>query len=131
MRVSMKYNAIPTACEAFSYGQVEDYTVNIVSSGKRETASDLASVKLYPNPATSILNVTSVSEKATFRITSLLGQEVSKGNLASETIDVSSLASGNYILEIRDNDTATIKRFIKNKLRIVLNIRSPIGGLYF
>jgi len=113
MRVSMKYNAIPTACEAFSYGQVEDYTVNIVSSGKRETASDLASVKLYPNPATSILNVTSVSEKATFRIISLLGQEVSKGNLASETIDVSSLASGNYILEIRDNDTATIKRFIK------------------
>ncbi|MCF6366535.1 MAG: GEVED domain-containing protein [Bacteroidales bacterium] len=33
MRVSMKYNAIPTACEAFSYGEVEDYTVNIISSG--------------------------------------------------------------------------------------------------
>lgn len=31
MRVSMKYNAIPTACETFSYGQVEDYSVNLVS----------------------------------------------------------------------------------------------------
>jgi Zn-dependent metalloprotease len=32
MRVSMKYNGIPTACEAFSYGEVEDYTINIVGS---------------------------------------------------------------------------------------------------
>ncbi|MCP5108940.1 MAG: PKD domain-containing protein [bacterium] len=29
MRVSMKWNAAPTPCEAFSYGEVEDYTVNI------------------------------------------------------------------------------------------------------
>ncbi len=27
MRVSMKYNGIPTACETFTYGQVEDYSV--------------------------------------------------------------------------------------------------------
>jgi trimeric autotransporter adhesin len=31
MRVSMKYNGIPTPCETFNYGQVEDYTINIVS----------------------------------------------------------------------------------------------------
>jgi photosystem II stability/assembly factor-like uncharacterized protein len=31
MRVSLKYNGIPTPCETFSYGQVEDYTVNIVA----------------------------------------------------------------------------------------------------
>lgn len=29
MRVSMKYNGIPTSCESFNYGEVEDYTVNI------------------------------------------------------------------------------------------------------
>jgi chitodextrinase len=29
MRVSLKYNAIPTSCEVFSYGQVEDYSVVI------------------------------------------------------------------------------------------------------
>ncbi len=33
MRVSMKYNGIPTPCEAFSYGEVEDYTVNIINAG--------------------------------------------------------------------------------------------------
>ncbi|OIQ23569.1 GEVED domain-containing protein [Lacinutrix sp. MedPE-SW] len=29
LRVSMKYNGIPTSCETFSYGEVEDYTVTI------------------------------------------------------------------------------------------------------
>jgi chitodextrinase len=32
MRVSMKYNGIPTPCETFSFGQVEDYTVVITPS---------------------------------------------------------------------------------------------------
>ena len=30
MRVSMKYNAAQTACETFQYGEVEDYTVNVI-----------------------------------------------------------------------------------------------------
>ncbi len=29
MRVSMKYNEIPTSCETFTYGEVEDYTINL------------------------------------------------------------------------------------------------------
>ncbi len=29
MRVTMKYNAAPTSCETFSYGEVEDYTVDV------------------------------------------------------------------------------------------------------
>ncbi len=29
MRVTMKYNAAPTPCETFSYGEVEDYTITI------------------------------------------------------------------------------------------------------
>jgi len=33
MRVSMKYNGTPTSCESFTYGEVEDYTVNIIGSG--------------------------------------------------------------------------------------------------
>ncbi len=33
MRVSMKYNGIPTSCESFTYGEVEDYTVNITTDG--------------------------------------------------------------------------------------------------
>jgi hypothetical protein len=32
MRVSMKYNGAQTSCETFSYGEVEDYTVNITGA---------------------------------------------------------------------------------------------------
>ncbi len=38
MRVSMKYNGVPTSCEAFSYGQVEDYTLNIQAAASDTTA---------------------------------------------------------------------------------------------
>ncbi len=38
MRVSMKYNGVPTSCEAFSYGQVEDYTVSIQAAAADTTA---------------------------------------------------------------------------------------------
>jgi PKD repeat protein len=55
MRVSMKYNGAPTACSIFSYGEVEDYTVNITApvvnppaapSGLSETAIAVSSVTL-------------------------------------------------------------------------------------
>ncbi|MFE3871054.1 endonuclease [Flavobacterium sp. ZS1P70] len=38
MRVSLKYNAIPTACEAIPYGQVEDYSVTIIAATTDTTA---------------------------------------------------------------------------------------------
>ncbi|ODS86229.1 MAG: hypothetical protein ABS44_13705 [Chryseobacterium sp. SCN 40-13] len=116
MRVSMKYNAVPTACEAFSYGEVEDYTVNIVNAAKEDgfgRGNTIADIQLYPNPTSDILNITAVSEKATFRIFNLLGQEVIKGSINNNIVNVNTITSGNYILEINDNDTVVSKRFIK------------------
>jgi PKD repeat protein len=37
MRASLKYNSDPTSCETFSYGQVEDYTVNVQGTSKNLT----------------------------------------------------------------------------------------------
>ena len=115
MRVSMKYNGTPTACETFSYGQVEDYTVNIISTAKEtETAKNsFSTIEVYPNPTTSVLNVTSVSEKATYRVYNMLGQMVITGKLSNGTINVSNINTGNYILEVNDNEIITVKRFIK------------------
>ncbi len=116
MRVSMKYNAIPTSCETFASGQVEDYTVNIVSNtAKMASASGkgITEIKLYPNPTTAILNVTSVTENATFKVYNLLGQTVLNGKLSNNSIDVSNFSAGIYILELTDKDTTTTNRFIK------------------
>jgi chitodextrinase len=113
MRVSMKYNGTPTSCESFTYGQVEDYTVNITAGAKESTMIINNTISLYPNPTSSILNISSVSEKATFKVYNLMGQTMINGKINNGTIDVSNINSGNYILEISDNESVFTKRFIK------------------
>ncbi len=123
MRVSMKYNAAPTACEAFTYGEVEDYTVNIGASarplteiadqiGNEENIYDLT---LYPNPTQSELNIATVDgREVSYRIVNYLGQEVSKGQFSTkESINVSNLTNGIYIFEINDGQKSVTKKFVK------------------
>jgi len=122
LRVSMKYNAIPTACEAFSYGQVEDYTVNITASGAvvEESIAGLveitetSSFALYPNPVESELNI-SVSESNgyTYKIINTLGQQLSSGELYGNPIDVSKLGTGIYIIELNNGSKKIVKKFAK------------------
>jgi hypothetical protein len=112
MRVSMKYNGVPTACETFSYGEVEDYTVVIGGSGK-DAATFAGDITLYPNPTESVLNLTNVSDKAAYRIYTITGQDAGSGVIVNGLVDVSRLTTGNYILEINDNGMLTTKRFIK------------------
>ncbi|HEX8562816.1 MAG TPA: zinc-dependent metalloprotease family protein [Flavobacterium sp.] len=116
MRVSMKYNGVPTSCEAFSYGQVEDYTVNIVSGAKLAARNENGSstMTLYPNPlAGNTLNIEGVADGATYRIVSLLGQNVAVGKIANGVIEVPAVTAGAYLIEITSNGTTEVKRFIK------------------
>lgn len=115
MRVSMKYNAIPTACEAFSYGQVEDYTINIVSSakGSEEIEAQDVEISLYPNPTRDLVNLTSVANNTQYRIINMLGQEVSRGKVQNGNLSVQSLSAGTYLLEIETAGKPTVKRFVK------------------
>lgn len=52
MRVSMKYNGSQTSCEAFSYGEVEDYTV-VISAGTADTQVPTAPTSLASASITS------------------------------------------------------------------------------
>lgn len=119
MRVSMKYNGVPTSCEAFSYGQVEDYTVNITSTAiaALTAVSNQGNMELilYPNPTDSYLNMaTTDARPVSYRIVNYLGQEVRKGNFAAqESINVSDLTGGIYIFEINDGQKIISKRFVK------------------
>ncbi|MBF4517094.1 M4 family metallopeptidase [Flavobacterium sp. ANB] len=123
LRVSLKYNAIPTSCEAFSYGQVEDYTVNITASGAvvtEEIAAGLSETKetsrfaLYPNPVESELNVSFEENNGyTYKIINTLGQQLGSGELSGNTIDVSKLNTGIYIIELINGDKKIVKKFAK------------------
>ncbi|MBC8755247.1 DUF5011 domain-containing protein [Kordia sp. YSTF-M3] len=100
MRVSLKYNAIPTACESFPYGEVEDYTVNITSGA----ADTVAPVITLTGSATINLNVgdsyTDAGATATDNV---------DGNLTSSiavTGSVNTNAVGTYTLNYNVSDAA-------------------------
>ncbi len=115
MRVIMRYSTTPTTpCGTFTYGQVEDYTVNITSVARGTESNQVSlNINLYPNPVQDILNISSVEENATYRVLNVLGQEVAKGKIENGSISVSNLNTGNYLLEVSSNGQTAIKRFIK------------------
>ena len=113
MRVAMKFNAIPTSCETFPSGQVEDYTVTIVSSARIIDSAFLNSIKLYPNPIKGSELYISDLEEGLYRIFNSLGQEIAKGTIANGTIPISDITTGTYLVEIISNNQSIIKRFIK------------------
>lgn len=56
MRVSMKYGSAPGPCEVFNYGEVEDYTINIVPflPESELAASDF---EIAPNPTSGLVTI--------------------------------------------------------------------------
>lgn len=124
----MKNNTLPNPCEIFSYGEVEDYTVNITSSTARPgdtevaTANKIAntledvklSFKLYPNPVKGeLLNISNLEEPSDFRIFNLMGQEVEKNHIVNNAVYVGSLKVGIYLIEVSNGTSTTTKQFIK------------------
>jgi hypothetical protein len=69
-------------------------------------------VALYPNPATTLLNIEMPQNLKQAKVYSVLGEVVL--NTKMKAIDVSNLKSGLYLISIEtENGTQTIKRFIK------------------
>lgn len=120
MRVSMKYNGIPTSCETFSYGEVEDYTVVISANGGNSTQSmddafaSMESVSIYPNPVKDILNINAVGKTVqSLKVYDLSGKIVIESKQSQDKVDVTKLQPGVYLIEIMSNGDKTVKRFIK------------------
>lgn len=101
---------------SFNDGEVEDY--NVVVTATALATSDIAGpkndIQIYPNPVSDILNITKVSDKASYKIYSAAGQLVRQGNISNGQINVSELIKGGYVITIEEKgkDLFTSK-FIK------------------
>ena len=83
-----------------------------ITLGSEEFSIEADSVKVYPNPATSVLNIESNKTIRQIRVFNVLGKEILK--TTSKVIDVSQLNQGIYLIEIEeDNNQTIIKRFVK------------------
>ena len=75
-------------------------------------------IRVYPNPATDFLNVDGLKNNVnyTFSVYNLHQNKVIKsGKLTSNSVDVSNMPSGDYVLELNDGQNIIKKRFIKQE----------------
>ena len=114
MRVSMKYNAAPTACETFSYGEVEDYTVSIAKTAILQDNN--ITLNVFPNPANNKLYVQSSELDSDMSIYNAMGALVIKKQISNvtEELNISNFANGIYTICITKGNRIQTKKFIKN-----------------
>jgi hypothetical protein len=69
---------------------------------------------LYPNPANNTINITSVNELDRAEVFNLIGKKViSTTKLSNNSIDISSLVKGVYILKLISGDVVGTRKIIK------------------
>lgn len=115
MRVILKFNSIPSACGTINYGQIEDYTLNVMNSTLAVANTDATKTSVYPNPVRDIISIQSkVNSEFSYKMFNTVGQVVLTGNSAGKEINVSKLTVGTYILELTDKDgKVTTTKIIK------------------
>ena len=122
----MKYNAAATSCETFTYGEVEDYAVNLSTTAFEgvsnygftvadELGNEAETYSIYPVPVNNYLNIKVPGEvDLGITIYNAMGAAVQTELLSGATqIDVSGLAPGAYTIKIDDGNKQTLKKFIK------------------
>jgi len=68
---------------------------------------------IFPNPATDVLNITKVSDKAKYEIYNAVGQLVKAGEINGNQVRISELVKGTYIISIKDKEISENLKFIK------------------
>jgi len=125
MRIAMKRLSSPASCGTFSYGEVEDYTVNFIagpigggSGNETGLLKQENHLVMYPNPANDVLNVqlSGLADRSEMTIINLIGEKVIQTTLNSSLHqqDISGLKPGIYFLIIRDGEQTVSGRFIKH-----------------
>jgi len=71
---------------------------------------------MYPNPTSDYLNLSSLESfnQPKFAIYDMQGRLIKDGAIEGSNINVTTLASGTYILKVSDNNQGKSQRFIKN-----------------
>lgn len=98
------------------YIGVDGFKVTATILGVNDFASSLATV--YPNPATNVINFSldGLATASSIRIMDLHGRVVRAAEVSGsqDSVDVSGLSSGMYVLEIETSQGKAVKKIVKN-----------------
>jgi len=120
MRVSMKFDGIPSPCENFDFGEVEDYTVEILDESIGVTDNRFgANVVLYPNPIRDgqfSVKMPKLNGEVILEIYTLSGKNLyaKEHKVTGQQVDVQvqNLPSGTYLLRLSQGDQAFSTKLI-------------------
>ena len=118
-RISYQPDGDIVPCGESTYGEVEDYSINIAAGNVGLNEDNLNAIKVYPNPSNDFINVdlSSVSEDIEeIVVTDITGKLLEAIDVDSKTtvqIDLSSYAHGVYHIRIGTGTNSVVKQFIK------------------
>ncbi|HAV02143.1 MAG TPA: hypothetical protein DCW95_02920, partial [Chryseobacterium sp.] len=100
-------------CMGASYGQAEDYTVNVGTLGTSEAKRQNLSV--YPNPVVDVLNIDSDSKVSGVTVYDLTGKVVSNHTMAAQKnqINLSKLSPGVYVVIVQTEAGSKTVKILK------------------
>ena len=119
VRISYSTDGAIVPCGQSTYGEVEDYTVNITTSGVGLSENDLSAITIYPNPSSDILNIdlSSANEEVQsiflVDITGKLIQTIDVYENALLKLNLSSFASGLYYIKISSATNTVVRQVVK------------------
>ena len=107
-------NILPCASGS-NWGQAEDYTINVSEALSVNNIERFAGFSYFPNPSANVLNLSANNTIESIAIFNLLGQEVHSTtiNETSSSINVSNLATGNYIMKVTIDGVIGTYKFVK------------------
>lgn len=127
--VPVKLSAIALPGYEFSHwiGDIESNEAELIVNGTEDinvtavferslSTGDLDKVDflVYPNPTADVLNIASAStSEIKFSISNMLGQQLEAGITTDQTLNVSHLAKGVYMIELNQDQKRVVKKFIK------------------
>ncbi len=98
------------------HGEIEDYDLQISDAvGIGEIASSMGTIQLFPNPCSNILNLGPVMNKE-IEVFNELGSVVTSSTKSYSDrgeLDVSQLPPGLYFIHMKDSDSGSYAKFIK------------------
>jgi hypothetical protein len=96
--------------------ELPDRTVIITQAGSMTDINDTENnhVKIYPNPARTVLFIEGLSEDTQVSIYDFRGNLILKKQLFEGDLDISTLASGVYTIKLENIAESITRRFVKN-----------------
>ena len=128
MRISMKYNAAPTPCEAFSYGEVEDYTISISGGATCSTPTGLSISSISQTTATASWSAVTGAATYDVRFRQTGATSWTSGNIAGTAANMTGLtANTNYEVQVRANCTGANSAYTSSA-NFTTSSAPPAGG---